>query len=117
MGAWQEPDGKYLTDPWLDDFRKIPHSLHDEFAAAILQHGKVVEINLEAMVLSPVYSESFKRQYLEYLAELKARHIPLSIGSDCHDDNYAIGFDRAARLLESVGIGENDLWTMAPRAQ
>lgn len=114
-GHWQEPDGRYITDPWLDDFQKIPQSIHDEFAAAVRQHGKVVEINLYAMLLNAHYPETFKYQYLDYIAGLKARGVALSIGSDCHNANYNIAFDKAARLLDSVGITDADLWVLPPR--
>lgn len=48
MGAWRDEDGVYRSYPWLDDLRRIPQSLHDEFAAAVIQHGKAVEINAGA---------------------------------------------------------------------
>ena len=37
---------------------------------AVLSHGKVVEINLCAMLLTQTYPERFKQQYVEYLAGL-----------------------------------------------
>ena len=114
-GHWRDADGGYHTDPWLDDFRRVPASMHEELAAAAIEHGKVVEINLEAMLLNAGYLESFKRQYLEFAAWLKGRGVRLCLGSDCHDENYAIGFDRGARMLESVGIGEEDLWVLPAR--
>jgi histidinol phosphatase-like PHP family hydrolase len=112
---WQEPDGRYITKPWLDDFKKIPQSIHDEFIDAVLQHRKIVEINLEGMLFNLGYSDAFKGQYLEYVAELENRRVPLSLGSDCHDANYNIGFERAARMLDSIGITEKDLWVLPPR--
>jgi histidinol phosphatase-like PHP family hydrolase len=112
MGHWQRADGVYPAEPWLDDFGVIPASMHDEFAAAVLAHGKVVEINLEAMLLTPHYPEAFKRQYLDYLAGLKARGVPLSIGSDCHNLRYDIDFPRADAMLASVGIVDGELWRL-----
>lgn len=112
---WQEPDGRYITKPWLDDFKKIPQFIHDEFAAAAIQYGKVVEINMEGMLLNPGYTDSFKGQYLDYLAELKARGVSMSLGSDCHDANYQINFEKVSRMLDSVGISEKGLWVLPPR--
>jgi histidinol phosphatase-like PHP family hydrolase len=112
---WQEPDGRYISEPWLDDFKKVPQSLHDEFAAAAIQYGKVVEINMEGMLLNAGYPDSFKGQYLDYLAGLKARGVSLSLGSDCHDENYAINFEKVARMLDSVGMTEKDFWVLPPR--
>jgi histidinol phosphatase-like PHP family hydrolase len=114
-GAWMEEDGHYRGEPWLDDFAKIPWSMHDEFAAAVVENEKVVEINLAAMLLNRTYPETFKGQYLSYLAELKARGVRLSIGSDCHSPQYDTDMQAAARMLESVGIGEADLWRLPLR--
>ncbi|MEI6521162.1 MAG: hypothetical protein WCO98_14165 [bacterium] len=55
MGHWQDDDGMYRTGPWFDDFSCIPQSIHNEFAAAALQYAKVVEINLNAIVLNKQY--------------------------------------------------------------
>lgn len=115
MGHWQAADGSYPAEPWFDDFRAIPASLHDEFAAAAREHGKVVEINIGAQLLHPGYPASYKAQYLDYLAMLNSRGVSLSIGSDCHDAQYDIDFAAAEALLASVGIHDEDLWRLPPR--
>ena len=112
MGHWQDADGQYRGDPWLDEFGKIPQAMHDEFAAALIQHGKVAEINLFAMLLNGSYPDTFAPQYLEYLAYLKQRGVALSLGSDCHSPRYAVDFGRAAEMLASVGISDEDLWRL-----
>jgi len=40
----------------------------------------------------------------------------LAVGSDCHDARYAIDFERAAEMLDSVGIRDEDLWQRPPRS-
>jgi histidinol phosphatase-like PHP family hydrolase len=90
--------------------------MHDEFAAAAIQHGTMVEINLEANLLNPHYPERFKRQYMEYIARLKSRGVTLTVGSDCHDPHYSADFETADRMLAGVGIRDEDLWRPAPRA-
>jgi histidinol phosphatase-like PHP family hydrolase len=115
MGHWRDPDGRYTTDPWLDDFTKIPRAMHDEFAAAAVQHAKVVEINLGATLLNRSYPQSFAAQYVEYLAGLKARGVRFSIGSDCHAGSYAPDFERAAQILAPLGLRDDDLWRLSPR--
>jgi len=116
-GHWSDPDGRYTTDPWLDDFTRVPRSMHDEFASALVAHGTAAEINLDAMLLSKLYTETFRRQYTEYLAYLKEGGVVLAVGSDCHDDGYACDIDQAARLLDAVGITDNDLWRLPARAR
>jgi predicted deacetylase len=128
MGAWMDADGCYRTDPWFDDFGKIPQSMHDEFAAAARQHGKVVEINLGAVVLNNDYPLAMRRQYCEYLAGLRAAGVSLSIASDhhaqhshyCGDPGADPGeagrqrFSAAMALLEPVGLRESDFWRLPP---
>lgn len=116
MGHWQGADGTYTAEPWFDRFSAIPSSMHEEFAAAVIEKGKVVEINIGAMLLNPGYPEHFKRAYLEYLGALRSRGVMLAVGSDCHDARYAIDFERAAEMLDSVGIRDEDLWQRPPRS-
>jgi histidinol phosphatase-like PHP family hydrolase len=117
MGHWREADGMYRTDPWLDDFGKIPASMHDEFAAAAAAHGTVVEANLGAMLLTEKYTDAFKQQYLEYLARLVSRGVQLSIGSDCHGEHYraSMDFQKGAAMLARAGLGAHAFWRLPPR--
>ncbi len=117
MGHWQDTDGFYRGAPWLDDFTHIPTSMHHEFAAVVREHHKIVEINLAAMLLNPFYPDRFKKQYVDYLASLKAEGVTLSIGSDCHHQHYnAVDFPGAITLLQSVGFSEQDFWRLPPRS-
>jgi len=115
MGYWKDDDGQYRGDPWLDDFGKIPTSMHDEFAAAAIEHGKIVEANISANLCNGTYPESFGRQYAEYLAGLKERGVRLSLASDCHSPQYTARFEEAAALLESVGIRDEEFWRLPAR--
>ncbi len=110
MMHWADADGKHLAEPWFDDFKVIPQSMHDEFAAAAMEYGKLVEINLCAMLFNWRFSDRFKQQYLEYFAALKAKGVKLSIGSDLHAAHYhEIDFASAETMLDRVGITEADL--------
>lgn len=117
MGSWQDADGRYTSEPWLDDFRKIPQSMHDEFAAALRQHGTVAEINISAMLLNPCYPERFRCQYVDYLAGLKQAGACLCMGSDCHSARYEIDFETADAMLVRAGIRDDDLWRLQPRSE
>lgn len=114
MGYWQDGQGCYLTDPWFDDFRRIPASMHAEFAAAAVEHKTAVEINIAAMLLNKLYPKNFPEQYLEYLAALKSAGVKLSIGSDSHAATYYAGFDRASEMLDAIGITDEELWRLPP---
>jgi hypothetical protein len=105
----------YRGDPWPDDFGKVPASMHDEFVAAVRQHGKVVEANLGACLCNATYPERFRRHYAETLADWQQRDVPLSIGSDDHGG----GLEPLRRTLEAgealmcaAGIKLERLWVL-----
>ena len=114
-GHWPDPDGQFTGEPWFDDFGAIPQSMHDEFAAAAVEHGTVVEINLSANLLNPHYPERWRGQYVDYLAGLKSRGAALCTSSDLHGEHYTTDFAAGARMIERVGILDADLWRLPPR--
>jgi len=116
-GHWRDAEGNYPDEPWLGDFGRIPQSMHEEFASAVIENGSAVEINVSAMLVAPVYPDSFKRQYLDYLAWSKSRGVALCLGSDCHSAHYEIDFETSAEMLDSVGITDEDLWRLPPRRE
>ena len=115
MGHWRDEDGRYTTDPWLDDFGKVPTSMHDEFAAAANENGTVVEINISACLMNGAYPESFGKQYLEYLSLLNELGVTFSIGSDLHAPTYEIEFPKVVEMIEPIGLRDEDLWRLPPR--
>ena len=116
MGHWKDDNGNFHAEPWFDDFSVIPRSMHQEFAAAATEHGTAIEINIGAHLLNPHYPERFAGQYLEYLAQLQAEGVSLSIGSDCHAVHYNIDFEKISRMLQSAGIKDN-FWCLPPRTE
>ncbi|MBT3275542.1 MAG: hypothetical protein HN368_20465 [Spirochaetales bacterium] len=114
MGHWMDNNGNYPGEPWLDDFSVIPKTMHQEFAAAAVEHDTAVEINIAAMLLNHRYPEGFADQYMEYLCELQEQGVVLSIGSDCHTAHYTIDFEKAGRMLENAGI-RDEFWRMEVR--
>jgi len=114
MGHWEDSNGNHPAEPWFDDFHVIPNSMHNEFAAAAIESETKVEINIHANLLNPKYPERFVNAYLDYLAELQAQGVCLSVGSDCHSAHYDVDFDRAAQMLERAGIIDN-FWCLEPR--
>lgn len=115
MGAWEDANGSYTTYPWLDDFTRIPLSMHDEFAAALKQYNKAVEINAGACLVNPGYPSTFRGQYLDYLAYLKAQGVRFSLGTDSHGwydpgIGYSPCLGEVAAELEALGLTDEGLW-------
>lgn len=88
--------------PWYDDFSIIDKSIHEEFAAAVLENNKIVELNTDFFV-SESYTEYFKRQYAEYICMLHEKGIPVSIGSDLHGD-YTGHHDVVRKYFQPLGF-------------
>lgn len=90
------------TGPWYDDFERIPKSMHEEFAAAVLENRKMIELNTDFFV-SQAYPERFKRQYAEYICMLSEKGIPITIGSDLHGD-YTAHHRQVKEYMEPLGF-------------
>ena len=112
-GGFENPDGSYSGLPWFDDFGVIPRSMHDEFAAALVEHETAAEINPGTLVTWH-YPGRWQQQYLEYLASLAERGVALAAGSDLHDPED-LRFDEVPARLESVGILDQHLWRLPLR--
>jgi hypothetical protein len=95
---------------WLADFSVIPRSMHDEFASAVRQHGKRVELNASNISTEQPLTRRAE-QYLEYLAGLKAAGCRFAVGSDSHAAEYRPQTPRLAEVLTRYGFDEADLWS------
>lgn len=115
------PNNQHLYDnyhmitgePWFDDFGVIPQSFHDEFAAALIENNKCAELNM-SFYYSPLYTESFKHQYTQYIRSLFEKGVPITIGSDSHGDyggkmgRYWYFQDHCERYLRAAGFCAED---------
>lgn len=98
--------GKMTERCWFQDFGIIPQSMHDEFAAALLETGKSVEMSISALI-NPAPTDKYKYQYAEYIRMLFERGIPVTIGTDSHD-NYRNEQEIATKFLGAVGFKAED---------
>ena len=105
--------------PWLTDFSVIPRSMHEELAAACVEHDTAVEFNacsfFEKWKDKP---EPPREQYLELFYILQDAGVRFSIGSDSHGP----GYDNSNILklhepLAALKIAETDLWKPSPIAE
>lgn len=103
-------NGKAL---WYEDFSIIPRSMNNEMACAVKENGKYVECNSH-FFLSPKTSEKFRRQYAEFLRELFELNIPITYGSDSHD-NYNDKRPEVERYLRMAGFIDGDFYTLTEK--
>lgn len=101
---------------WYDDFSVIPRSMNMDIAYALKKNKKYVECN-ERVLCSQRASEKFRIQYAEFIRELFEMGIPVTYGSDSHNE-YARQYKEMVKILADVGfkegdfseINENDFW-------
>jgi len=91
---------------WYDDFSVVPQSMHEEFAAAVKENGKYVEMNID-MIIGIHSSERFRNQYAEYMRFLFESGIRITFGSDSHND-YPDKRDLLYPYLKAVGFRDGD---------
>ena len=101
---------------WYNDFSIIPSSMNADIAAALKENKKYVECN-ECVLCDSRTSEKFRTQYAEYIRGLFEMGIPVTYGSDSHNE-YASKHLEMEKILASVGfkdgdfseLSEDDLW-------
>ncbi len=100
---------------WYEDFSLIPHSMHMELGAALLENGKCVECNT-SMLARP--TEKARYQYAEFLRELFEMGLRITFGSDSHkaynDDRLGgLRGDLAIeKYLLAAGFKDGDFYTL-----
>ena len=110
MGYWKDEKGDYPDLPWLSNFSVIPDSMHHEFAQAVIENNKIVEINASAIFLNPRYPDSFRQEYTLYLRKLKNWGVTFSLGSDAHSLETIGRTLQIADILEEIDLAPSSLW-------
>lgn len=106
-GKWANEKGVYDSLPWFDDFGVIPSSVHDEFAAAMIENDTCMEWNILSFIVTDDYTDKFKRQYAEYVRMMFEKGVKITVGSDVHDD-YPDFREEFEKLASSVGFKAED---------
>ncbi len=92
---------------WYEDFSIIPRSMNMELADALKKNGKYVECNAHFFKTSSA-SEKFRNQYAEFLRELFEMGIPVTYGSDSHNEYLPIHLN-TEKYLSSAGFKEGEI--------
>jgi len=98
----------------FSDFSSISPSMKQELAVALKESGCAFEINLEAILMSPSYTDKFKREYLDYASEIQSMGVIIAVGSDCHSRHYSeVNFELSSKMLEESGLDfEGNIFTV-----
>ena len=98
---------------WYEDFSVIPHSMNVDIAAALKENGKYVECNSHFFHCSKA-TEKFRHQYAEYLRWMFEMGIPVTYGSDSHED-YWDARPAVEKYLAEVGFKDGDIAELAEK--
>ena len=96
---------------WYEDFSVIPRSMNMDIAAALKENGKYAECNAH-FFQTPLATERFRRQYAEFLRELFEMGIPITYGSDAHQQ-YGDGHLLTEKYLAAAGFSNGDIVEIA----
>jgi len=111
----QESDGCYRTDPGSMISAASQQSVHNEFAAAARENGKVVEINLHAMLLNGQYSGTLPPAVRRVPGRTQGARRDAQHRSDCHGAAYECDFALAEQMLGKVGLALTNCGRLPPR--
>lgn len=106
LERFYDSNGVMSGMPWFDDFKVIPQSIHDEFAAAVKENGKCVEMNMSFFTV-PIYTDAFKHQYAEYIRSLFEQGVGITAGTDAHEF-YEPQQELCAKYLTAAGFKVED---------
>lgn len=114
---WDEgllPNFWHVTDvvnPFLD-FSVISESMRGELKAALLEHHTALEINF-CMTLKPTLPDTFKDEYLGWMAELQRSGVVLAMGGDCHRAHLTdMEYNRLDQMLHRYGIDPSQFFCL-----
>jgi histidinol phosphatase-like PHP family hydrolase len=96
---------------WYDDFSVIPRSMNTELASALKENGKYVECNSHFFT-SPKATEKFRHQYAEFIRALFENGIPVTYGSDAHNEYKNVHLV-VEKYLISAGFKDGDFSEIA----
>lgn len=92
---------------WYNDFSHIPRLHVEELSAALKENGKYVECNSH-FFNTPLASEKFKHQYADFLRNLFEMGIPVTYGSDSHNQ-YLANHLATEKYLMAAGFKDGDI--------
>lgn len=104
---WGIKDAK---NPFLD-FSTVPLSMLDEIKAALLECNTAYELNF--YIFNPNLPDSFRDEYLGWVAEIQRSGVVLSIGSDCHAPHLKqVDYNKANQACEHYGIDTSSFFCL-----
>ena len=96
--------------PWFDSMKAIPEAYTRELAQASRDTGTAIEINACANLANPTYSDTYKREYADYLAILAEEGAVFAFASDAHDISHLAKVQAVWEMAERLGLADSQIW-------
>lgn len=96
--------------PWFDTMKAVPDAYARELGQVAKETGTAIEINATANLANEDYSDSFVREYADYLAVIAEEGASFSPGSDAHDISRLADIRVAWEMIDRLGLGEERIW-------
>lgn len=97
---------------WYEDFSVIPHSMHEELAAALKENGKYIEMNRD-MLHARETSEKFRYEYAEFMRFMLESGVRVTYGSDKHGGYLSDHREEIGVYLKAAGFKDGDFSEIA----
>lgn len=103
--------GVYNAENPFLDFSVISQDMRSELEAALLEHHTAFELNI-CMIHPSCLPESFRDEYLGWVAQMQRNGVRLAFGSDTHAPRLSnTGYGEVEKILKHYGIDTESLYS------
>lgn len=95
---------------WEEVILGVPDRMVRAWARASAGNNCAIEVNASAIFFHPLFSDRFKRAYVDLLGKLNAGKAVFTAGSDAHDINALGRSYYAEAILHGLGVPDAQLW-------
>lgn len=95
---------------WEKLLLAVPDKMIRSWAVAGADNRCAIEVNAHAVFFHPLFSDRFKRLYVEFLKKLADSGALFAVGSDAHDINTLGQSFYAEGILHGLGVSKEQIW-------
>ena len=97
--------------PWFDSMQAVPESYARELGQTAKETGTAIEINADANLASPHYSDRYVKEYIVFLSAVAEEGACFSLGSDAHDIGRLGAIRTVWRVAEQLRLTPDRIWS------
>ncbi len=96
--------------PWFDSMRAVPESYARELGQAARETDTAIEINSQANLTNPSYSDRYVKEYVAFLAVIAETGVRFSLGSDAHDISKLSTIQSSWQVAGQLNLTADRIW-------